>query len=135
MTPTLAYADLFQVFLKAGLAFGGGPGIIAVLEEELVSKRRLLTRDEFLASYALGRMIPAGTSAAMAVGFGYRFHGVLGTFVALGALLLPGVILTILFTAAFAALQSSSLLGMLSVTLLPAATAFILLAALKLGKE
>jgi chromate transporter len=135
LTPTLTYRDLFQVFLKAGLAFGGGPGIIATLEDELVGRRQVVTREEFLTKYALGRMIPAGTSAAMAVGFGYRFGGLLGTAVALGSLLMPGVVLTILLTAAFTTLQDNPFLGLLSATLLPAATAFILLAAVKLGED
>src|SRR5215467_4101763 len=108
LTPTLSYTYLFQVFLKAGLALGGGPGIIAALEEELVSRRQVVSREDFLAKYALGRMVPAGTSAAMAVGFGYRFGGILGTFVALGSLLLPGVVLTIFLTAAFTALQDTT---------------------------
>jgi chromate transport protein ChrA len=44
----LKHGELFLIFLKAGLAFGGGLGIIAVLEEELVTKRRLVSREEFL---------------------------------------------------------------------------------------
>ena len=32
-----------MIFLRAGLAFGGGLGILAVLEDELVTKRQALT--------------------------------------------------------------------------------------------
>jgi hypothetical protein len=46
--------DLFSIFLRAGLAFGGGLGILAVLEEELVGKRRAVTREQFLACYSNG---------------------------------------------------------------------------------
>lgn len=35
--------DLSMIFLKAGLAFGGGLGILAVLEDELVTKSKALT--------------------------------------------------------------------------------------------
>jgi chromate transport protein ChrA len=44
----LTRGELFSIFFKAGLAFGGGLGILAVLEDELVSKRSAATRDEFL---------------------------------------------------------------------------------------
>jgi chromate transport protein ChrA len=44
----LKHGELFLIFLKAGLAFGGGLGILAVLEEELVTRRRLVSREEFL---------------------------------------------------------------------------------------
>jgi chromate transporter len=135
MTPTLSYKDLFLVFLKSGMAFGGGPAIIAALEDELVSHKQLITRQEFLEKYGIGRLAPAGTSASLAVAFGYQFGGFLGTVVALTGLLLPGVAVTVLLTAAYAGLNGSPFLEMLSATLLPAATAFVFLAALKFGKE
>jgi len=34
--------ELFSIFLKAGLAFGGGLGILAVLERELVTSVGLI---------------------------------------------------------------------------------------------
>jgi hypothetical protein len=37
-----------RVRAGAGLAFGGGLGILAVLEEELVTRCRLVSREEFL---------------------------------------------------------------------------------------
>jgi chromate transporter len=135
VTPTLSYKDLFVVFLKSGLALGGGQGIVAAMQRELVRNRSLLTREAFLEMYALGRLAPAGTSASLAVAIGYRFGGLLGTVVALVGLLLPGVILTILLTAAYGALQGGPLLDILSATFLPAATAFIVLAALSFGRE
>lgn len=133
--PTLSYKELFLVFLRSGLAFGGGTGIVAALEDELVRKKQVLTREAFLEKYAIGRIVPAGTSASLAVAFGYQFGGLFGTVVALTGLLLPGVSLTILLTMAYAGLHGSPLLAMLSLTLLPAATAFIFLAALRFGKE
>jgi chromate transporter len=133
--PTLSYKDIFLVFLRSGMAFGGGTGIVAALEDELVRKKQVLTREAFLEKYALGRITPAGTSASLAVAFGYRFGGLAGTVVALTALLLPGVTLTVLLTMGFSALHGSPVLAMLAATLVPAAMAFIVLAALKFGKE
>jgi chromate transporter len=134
-TGVLSYKDIFLVFLRSGMAFGGGTGIVAALEDELVCRRRVLTREAFLEKYSLGRIAPAGTSASLAVAFGYTFGGLPGTVIALTGLLLPGVTLTIMLTMAFAALHGSPLLALLSATLLPAATAFIVLAAVKFGRE
>ncbi|PYT06081.1 MAG: hypothetical protein DMF60_10155, partial [Acidobacteria bacterium] len=50
-TTRVTRRELFYIFLKAGLAFGGGLGILAVLEEELVGKRRAVTTEEFLTIY------------------------------------------------------------------------------------
>jgi hypothetical protein len=76
--------DLFVIFLKAGLAFGGGLGILAVLEGELVTKRKALTREEFLTAYALGRLVPSGTMTASGRRLRSASLGVPGSVVALG---------------------------------------------------
>lgn len=127
--------EVFDVFLRAGLAFGGGLGILAVLEEELVTKRRVIERDEFLATYGIGRIVPSGTMTALAVAFGRRMAGVPGTIVALTALSLPALGSTIALTAAYDAVRSGPLLDLLPVTLLPAALALVMAAGWRLGQR
>lgn len=127
--------ELFSIFLKAGLAFGGGLGILAVLEEELVSRRRAVTRDEFLTIYAVGRIVPSGTMTALAVAYGYRFGGFAGTLIALAALSLPVFVLTVGLTIPYYYLSGSRLFELLAVTILPAALGLIAVAAVKLGKD
>jgi len=127
--------ELFSIFLKAGLAFGGGLGILAVLEDELVSKRRVVNRDEFLTIYGIGRVVPSGTMTALAVAYGYKLGGLSGTVIALTALSLPVFVLTIALTIAYHYLRNSRLFDLFPVTILPAALALIVVAALKLGKH
>ncbi len=134
-TPALTNRDLFTIFFKAGWAFGGGLGILAVLEDELVTRRQAVSRDEFLAIYSMGRIVPSGTMTALAVAYGYRFGGLAGTVVALIALVLPAFLLTIGLTIAYTSLKDSPWLTLLPVTLLPAAVALIVAAALNLGKH
>lgn len=134
MTP-IGLKDLFVIFLKAGLAFGGGLGILAVLEDELVTKRKALTREEFLTVYALGRIVPSGTMTALAAAFGTRFGGAPGSVVALGALILPAFTLSVIFSAAYVALAGTAFLDVVPLTILPAALAFIVTAALRLGRD
>jgi chromate transporter len=127
---------LFGIFLKAGLAFGGGLGILAVLEQELVTRRQAIDREEFLRLYGLGRVVPSGTMTALAVAYGYRFAGLIGTVIALCGLVLPALVLTVALTAAYGLLQQHRwLLELLPVTILPAALAFIVVAALRLGRD
>jgi chromate transporter len=128
--------ELFGIFLKAGLAFGGGLGILAVLEQELVTRRQAVDREEFLRLYGLGRVVPSGTMTALAVAYGYRFAGLLGTVITLAALVLPALVLTVALTAAYGLLrQQRWLLELLPVTILPAALAFIVVAGVRLGRD
>ncbi len=121
--------------MKAGLAFGGGLGILAVMEDELVTRRKAISREDFLTYYGIGRIVPSGTMTALAVAFGYRFGGVWGTIIALTAMVIPAFVLTVLLTMLYQVFKSSNLLSWLEVTVLPAALAMILAAAIKLGKD
>ena len=127
---------LFGIFLKAGLAFGGGLGILAVLEQELVTRRRAVDREEFLRLYGLGRIVPSGTMTALAVAYGYRFAGLPGTVISLTALVLPALVLTVALTAVYGLLHRQAWLAeLLPVTILPAALAFIVVAGVRLGRD
>jgi chromate transporter len=127
---------LFGIFLKAGLAFGGGLGILAVLEQELVTRRQAVGREEFLRLYGLGRIVPSGTMTALAVAYGYRFAGLPGTVISVTALVLPALVLTVALTAVYGLLQRQAWLPeLLPVTILPAALAFIVVAGVRLGRD
>jgi chromate transporter len=131
----VSLARIFWIFFRAGLAFGGGLGILAGLEKELVTRRRLVTRDEFLTMYALGRIVPTGTMAALAVGFGHRLGGWPGTVVALLGLTLPAFVSTVALTIAYRVLKDTRAFALMSVTLLPAALALIVTAAVNLARS
>ena len=126
---------LFRLFLRAGLIFGGGLAVTAVLLQELVERRRAITRAYFLALYGLARLLPSGTTTALAVGLGHRFAGLPGTVVALLGVALPSLGPTIILTALYDSLRDSPWLVLLPVTLLPAAVALLASAVLTIGRE
>jgi chromate transporter len=127
--------ELLWIFLKAGLAFGGGLGLLAVMEEELVTRRKAISREEFLTTYAIGRIVPSGTMTALAVAYGYRLGGFWGTVVALTAMVIPAFAITVLLTLLYDVFRTTDFLPWIEVSLLPAALALILAAAIKLGKD
>lgn len=133
--PILKPGELFVIFLKAGMVFGGGLAIIGSLEEEFVRKRKLLTQEEFLTYYAIGRLIPSGTLTAMTAGFGYRFGGYMGSIVAMTALVLPAFVIIVAFAIMYGTIRDSALFSYLTVTILPAAIGLIVITAWRMGSE
>jgi len=127
--------DLFWIFFKAGMAFGGGLGILAVLEEELVTRRKVISREDFLTYYGISRIVPSGSMTALAVAYGYRLGGFWGTVIALTAMVVPALVITVVLTMLYGVLKDSNMLPWLEVSVLPAALALILAAAIKLGKD
>lgn len=132
---SLTYQDLLIIFFKAGMTFGGGVSILSELEDELVRHHKVVTKEDFLATYALGRIVPSGTMIALAVAYGYQFGSWLGTVIALIGLILPAFVITISLTVAYVHIKNTSLLDLLPVTLLPAAVALIVVAAFKVSKN
>ena len=132
---SVGLGTLFGLFFKSGLAFGGGPGIMSMLLDDLVEKRRAMPRSEYLLLWGLCRIVPAGSIAAMAVAVGHHFRGFPGTVVALVAMVIPSFTLTVLLTIAYQVVAGSPLFLIVNVTLMPAALAIIAVTGYRLLRE
>ncbi len=70
---------LMLIFLKIGaFTFGGGYAMIALLEEEFVSKQKWLTSDEFADMTAIAESTPGPIAINCATYIGYRQAGIPG---------------------------------------------------------
>lgn len=132
--PRLSLAQLFWIFFKGGCAFGGGLGVLGLLEEELVTLRRILPDKELLTLWSISRLIPSGTMTAVAVAIGHRLCGFAGTVVALIAMIVPGFTCVIVLTIAYGYLAHGAVLDYINATLLPAALGIVVVSALRLAR-
>ncbi len=89
---------LFSSFLKIGMfTIGGGYAMIPLMEEELVGRRKWLTREEFLDQLALSQSMPGVLAVNMAAGLGYRLRGWRGALSAIaGNIAVPIVMILLL---------------------------------------
>jgi len=86
--------ELALLFLKLGtIAFGGPAAHIAMMEDEVVRRRRWLTRDEFLDFVGATNLIPGPNSTEIAIHIGRVRGGWPGLLVAGGAFILPAALL------------------------------------------
>lgn len=134
-TACITLRTLWVMFLKVGLSFGAGTGMSAVLQDELVHKRKALPRSEFMAIFGLARLVPSGSMTALAVAIGYRYRGIRGTLVVLTAMILPGFALTVALTVVYTLLNDTPAFRVLNVTLMPAALAVVVVSVFGLGRE
>jgi chromate transporter len=78
--------SLYKMFFGVGLlSFGGG--LSAWFHREVVLVRGWMTDDEFFSGYSLAQVLPGVNSTNMAVYIGQHVRGVIGSVVALSALL------------------------------------------------
>jgi len=94
--------DLALLFLKLGtIAFGGPAAHIAMMEDEVVRRRRWLTRDEFLDLLGATNLIPGPNSTELAIHVGHRQAGWPGLLVAGISFILPAFFIVLAFAWAY----------------------------------
>lgn len=85
---------LFLTMLKIGIfTFGGGYAMIALLENELISKKKWIKRDEFLDMVAIAESTPGPIAINAATYVGYKLLGVLGALTATVAVCIPSFVI------------------------------------------
>jgi len=90
--------ELAWLFLKLGtIAFGGPAAHIAMMEEEVVRRRKWLTPDKFLDLLGATNLIPGPNSTELAIHIGFERGGWPGLIVAGVCFILPAsIIVTII---------------------------------------
>ena len=88
--------SIFWAMFKIGLfTFGGGYAMIAIIERELVERKKWLKHDEFMDIIAIAESSPGPLAVNSATYVGYKLCGVLGSFFATLGVVLPSF--TIIF--------------------------------------
>jgi chromate transporter len=89
-----ALRDVALVFLKLGtIAFGGPAAHIAMLEDEVVRRRKWLTHEQFLDYLGAVNLIPGPNSTELAIHIGYARAGWPGLLVAGICFILPAAVI------------------------------------------
>ncbi len=127
--------DLFVSFTL--LALQGFGGVLAVVQRELVDKKKWLTLDEFLEDWAVAQILPGPNVVNLCIMIGSRHFGLSGAMAALAGILTVPTVIVLFIAAAFAGVSDTPtaqgmLRGMGAVSAgLIAATGIKLITALK----
>lgn len=103
---------IFLVMLKIGLfTFGGGYAMIALLENEFVTKKKWIGKDEFLDMIAIAESTPGPAAVNSATYLGYRVGGFPGAFLGTLAVCIPSFIIIYVISLFFDAFLSIKYVG------------------------
>ncbi len=118
---------LAMQFLRIGLiGFGGALANMALMEQEWVRHRKLLTHEQFLEGMALCYLLPGPTAVLLSIYLGARLRGMLGGIVSGLAFIAPAVLLTLLLSWVYFQFHAIPAVAALFVDLGPAVVALIL---------
>ena len=96
----VAYRELARVFLRLSVtAFGGPVAHIALAEDELVTRRRWLTRDHYLDLIAAANLIPGPNSTEVMIHVGHSLRGIPGALVSGACFIVPAFLITLALSA------------------------------------
>ena len=106
------YFSLFLTMLKIGLfTFGGGYAMIALLENEFVSKKKWLEKDEFLDVAAIAESTPGPIAINAATYIGYKNAGPVGSLIATLGICIPSFVIIYLISLFFDAFLSLTIVA------------------------
>jgi len=96
-------SDLFWSFSL--LALQGFGGVLAVVQRELVEKKRWLTLDEFVEDWAVAQIMPGPNVVNLSLMIGGRHFGIRGALVALAGMLTFPMVIVLLLAMLFAGIS------------------------------
>ncbi len=90
--------EIFLVFFKLGfLAFGGPAAHLAMMDDEIIEKRKWITREKFVDLIGATNLIPGPNSTEMAIHLGFERGGVKGLFIAGLSFIIPAMSMVLIF--------------------------------------
>ncbi len=127
------YGEIARVFLKLGItAFGGPAAHIAMMEEELVAKRRWLTKERFVDLLGFTNLIPGPNSTELAIHLGYQRGGKNGLWLAGVCFIVPAMLIVLAFAYFYARFGQLPAVGRLLAGVKPVVAAIVLHALVRL---
>lgn len=91
--------DLFVSFTV--LALQGFGGVLAVVQRELVEKKRWMTREQFVEDWAVAQIMPGPNVINLALMIGGRYFGLAGAMAGIAGMLAAPLVVVLLLAVAF----------------------------------
>src|SRR5512132_2114111 len=104
------WRSIATTFFKLGITSFGGPAILGIMQAELQEKRQWVSRERFLEGLSLVNMLPGATATQLGIFLGYARGGWWGGLLGGACFVLPGFVVMVLLTLAYAALGVTPLM-------------------------
>ncbi len=128
--------ELAAVFFRLGtVAFGGPAAHVAMIDDEVVKRRRWMSREDLLDLIGVTNLLPGPNSTELAIHIGYERAGWRGLFVAGSSFILPAMVLVWILAAFYARYQTVPQVEWLLYGIKPVIIAVVLQALWKLAKK
>jgi chromate transporter len=130
------FRDAVRAWFAISLqTFGGPAGQIAVMQRELVERRRWIGQRRFLHALSFCTLLPGPEAQQLAIYVGWLLNGLPGGLVAGTLFVLPGVVALLALSAAYVGFGDTTVLASLFAGLAPAVLAIVAQAVVRVGQR
>jgi len=131
-----SFTEALRFWLSLGfISFGGPAGQIAVMQSELVDRRRWISQDAFLQALNFCMLLPGPEAQQLATYIGWKLHGLKGALAAGGLFVLPGAIILYLLAWIAAVHGDTALVAAVFEGLKPVVVALVVHALWRIGRR
>ena len=128
--------DIFILFFKIGaFTIGGGYAMLSLIEDEIVSKKKWLEKEEFVDGMAIAQSIPGVLAVNISLITGYKIAGFLGMFEGMLGAVLPSFFIVLFLSQILLAIGNHPIVVAIFNGIKPAIAALILISVYRIAKS
>jgi chromate transporter len=131
-----SFGEAFRFWLKLGfISFGGPTGQIAIMQTELVEKKKWVSQSRFLHALNFCMLLPGPEAQQLAIYIGWLLHKTWGGIVAGAFFVIPSIFILWGLSFIYAAFGNLPWIAAIFYGLKPAVTAIVLAAVIRIGQK
>jgi chromate transporter len=131
-----AFGEAFRFWLKLGfVSFGGPTGQIAIMQTELVEKKKWISQSRFLHALNFCMLLPGPEAQQLAIYIGWLLHKTIGGIVAGSFFVIPSIFVLWALSYVYAAFGNIPWIAAIFYGLKPAVTAIVVAAVIRIGRK
>jgi chromate transporter len=136
LAPPPTFAEALRVWLKIGLlSFGGPAGQIALMHKVLVDEKKWIDEPRYLSALNFCMLLPGPEAMQLATYVGWRLHGLKGGLAAGLLFVIPGALVVLALSMAYAAFGKLPIAEALFIGVKAAVLAIVVEALLRVAKR
>jgi chromate transporter len=130
------FAEAFRFWVKLGfISFGGPAGQIAIMQTELVERRRWISQARFLHALNYCMLLPGPEATQLAIYVGWLLHRTAGGIVAGAFFVIPSIFVLLGLSFIYAAYGSVPWIAAIFYGLKPVVVAIVVAAVIRIGRK
>src|SRR3989442_3382697 len=130
------FREAFRFWLKLGfISFGGPTGQIAIMQTELVEKKKWISQSRFLHALNFCMLLPGPEAQQLAIYIGWVLHRTWGGIVAGSFFVIPSIFVLWALSYVYAAFGTIPWMAAIFYGLKPAVMAIVAVAVIRIGRK